>query len=228
MAASAGAGGLPVLFSYFRSSCSYRVRIALAHKGVEYTTHAVNLLKSEHKRPEFLELNPLGLVPALQIDGHCLSQSAAVLEYLEETRPAKPLLPGSPVERARVRSLCQAIYADTQPVQNLSVMNHVATLVGRDSVKKEWALHYIRRGLSAVEAAVVGSGGAFCVGDEFSMADVCLVPQVYNGLRFGVDLAAEFPRIAAVYARTLELEAVRQAHPHAQPDCPEDLRGQFV
>mmetsp|Transcript_60906 Transcript_60906/g.122088 ORF Transcript_60906/g.122088 Transcript_60906/m.122088 type:complete len:173 (+) Transcript_60906:74-592(+) len=160
--ASAAAGGLPVLFSYFRSSCSYRVRIALAHKGVEHATRAVNLLKSEHKAPEFLALNPLGLVPALQIDGHTLAQSVAILEYLEETRPSPALLPGTPAERAQVRWLCQTICADTQPVQNLSVMNHAASLAGRESAKKEWASHYIRRGLSAFESGVASFGGEFC------------------------------------------------------------------
>mmetsp|Transcript_126904 Transcript_126904/g.353371 ORF Transcript_126904/g.353371 Transcript_126904/m.353371 type:complete len:225 (-) Transcript_126904:46-720(-) len=217
----------PVLFSYFRSSCSYRVRIGLAHKGIKYVTHPVNLLKSEHEHPAFLKQNPLGLVPALLIDGQMLSQSLAILEYLEETRPHAPLLPGAKAERARVRQICQTICADIQPIQNLSVMNHAAALAGRESAKKEWARHYISRGLGAVETALAESAGRFCVGDGFSLADVCLAPQVYNALRFGIDLTKDYPRMTAVYAHVLQQKAVQEAHPHVQPDCPDDLRGEL-
>mmetsp|Transcript_53960 Transcript_53960/g.144546 ORF Transcript_53960/g.144546 Transcript_53960/m.144546 type:complete len:228 (-) Transcript_53960:104-787(-) len=226
--AGSAAGAMPVLFSYFRSSSSYRLRIALAHKGVEHATRGVNLLKFEHRLPDFLAMNPLGVVPALRIDGHVLSQSVAIMEYLEETRPSPPLLPDSPAERWKVRWLCQTICADTQPVQNVSVLAHAADLVGRDSVKKEWGAHYIRRGLAAVEEAVTKHGGAYCVGDAFTMADVCLAPQVYNAMRFDIDMPKEYPRTAKVYDRVLEQPAVRQAHPHVQPDCPEDLRGEIV
>lgn len=220
-----GAGALPTLFGYFRSSCSYRVRIGLNHKGIQYKLQPINLLKAEHRDAAFLKRNPLGMVPALDIDGNVLSQSVAILEYLEETRPHSPLLPQDPISRARVRQICQLICADIQPIQNLSVMVHAGSLAGRDEAKAEWSRHYIRRGFDALERTLAVTAGSYCVGDNFTLADVCLAPQVYSACRFGVKLAEEYPRIAAVYARCIELPAVLEAHPHAQLDCPMELRG---
>ncbi|KAF0483842.1 maleylacetoacetate isomerase-like protein [Gigaspora margarita] len=208
----------PMLYTYCRSSCAFRVRTCLNWKGIDCEYSFVGLLKGEQKEEKYVEVNPYKVVPALKIDGIVLTQSVAIMEYLEETRPEKPLLPKDPHKRALVRSLVQAIAGDIQPVQNLRVLLHIESLGGD---KKEWAKHTINVGFEGVEKQLSKSSGKFCVGDEVTLADVCLVPQVFNANRFGVDLS-KFPLIQRIANDLSELEAFKKAHPHNQPDCPSE------
>lgn len=214
----------PRLYTYFRSSSAWRVRIALALKGVEYEPVPVNLLKSEQLSPAYAEINPLHAVPTLVIDGHTLTESTAIIEYLEETRPDPPLLPRDPVQRARARQLAQLVASDIQPVQNLRVLEKLDADhdVGARG-KQAWARHWITEGFDALEKLLAQTSGRYCVGDEVSLADLCLLPQVYNARRFEVALDA-FPVLTAIEARLAELPTFAQAHPTRQPDCPPDLR----
>ncbi|XP_022799081.1 maleylacetoacetate isomerase-like isoform X2 [Stylophora pistillata] len=171
----------PVLYSYFRSSCSWRVRTALALKGIEYDTHAVHLLKDGGQQfsDEFKKLNPMGYVPALVIDGHTLADSLSIIEYLDETRPDPPLLPrDDPFKKALARQVSQTIASGIQPIQNLSVLKYLG-----DERKTEWGHHWINKGFCNLEKILERTSGKYCVGDEITMADLCLVPQVYNANR---------------------------------------------
>ena len=216
---SSTSGSTPILFHYWRSSSSWRVRWALHAKGVAFTPVAVDLLKNEQALPEFLSRNPLGLVPLLRIDGHDLGESLAILEYLEERFPAQPLLPpvDDPLGRARVRQLALVIAADTQPVQNLSVLRHVGQLTGSPDAAKQWAQRYITRGLDAYEALLGQPGwpaGRCSYGDSVTVADLCLVPQCYNARRQGLDLT-RWPRIHAIEQEALRTEAGMRSAPDA-------------
>ncbi|TYZ67661.1 hypothetical protein PybrP1_008282 [[Pythium] brassicae (nom. inval.)] len=206
-----------VLYSYWRSSCSWRVRLALAWKRVPYTVKPVHLLQSggEHFLEQYTKLNPNQRLPTLVIDGHALSQSGAILEYLEETRPQQPLLPADPYRRALVRNVCGLIGSDTQPIQNLAVLTKVAEAAAAEdkaAAKTEWARYWIDRGFTALEQELALSAGTYCVGDDVTLADVYLVPQVYNAHRFSVDMR-KFPTIARM---------LRRAHNsvHAEPSMP--------
>ncbi|KYO19789.1 maleylacetoacetate isomerase isoform B [Alligator mississippiensis] len=209
----------PVLYSYFRSSCSWRVRIALALKGITYDQVPVNLLKDggQQLAAEFQVVNPMQQVPALKIDGITLSQSLAIIEYLEETRPNPRLLPQDQKKRAQVRMISDHIVSGIQPLQNLAVLQRVG------EKKLEWAQHYITNGFQALEQILKNTAGRYCVGDEVSMADLCLVPQVYNAERYKVDLAP-YPTITRINKTLLELEAFQVSHPTKQPDTPAELR----
>jgi len=219
----------PVLYSYFRSSCSWRVRIALAVKGVEYETHAVHLVKDggQQHDPTYRTVNPMGQVPALVVDGAVITQSLAILEFIEEKWSDNPLLPEDHVKRAKVRELVSVIGSGIQPIQNLSVINHVASLVVGDNsaqVKTQWAKHYIDNGFDALEKLLCGSAGLYCVGDEVTLADCCLVPQIFNANRFKVDME-KYPVISRIEENLRVLPAFKAAHPTQQPDCPPELRG---
>ncbi|XP_006263832.2 maleylacetoacetate isomerase isoform X2 [Alligator mississippiensis] len=209
----------PVLYSYFQSSCSWRVRIALALKGITYDQVPVNLLKDggQQLAAEFQVVNPMQQVPALKIDGITLSQSLAIIEYLEETRPNPRLLPQDQKKRAQVRMISDHIVSGIQPLQNLAVLQRVG------EKKLEWAQHYITNGFQALEQILKNTAGRYCVGDEVSMADLCLVPQVYNAERYKVDLAP-YPTITRINKTLLELEAFQVSHPTKQPDTPAELR----
>ena len=201
-----------VLYDYWRSSAAYRVRIALNHLGLRYETVPVDLLSGAHHSPAHLERNPQGLVPALAIDGLMLTQSLAILEYLDETRDAG-FLPRDPAGRARVRALSLAIAMEIHPVCNLSVMRYAEEASGGAITQDSWSRHFIGQGLRAVEEMLTPpQTGPFCHGDRLSLADLCLVPQIYNARRRGVDLTA-LPRISAVMAALEALPAVRAAHP---------------
>lgn len=214
--------GQLVLYSYWRSSSSYRVRLALAYKGLAYATVPVNLRAGEQHEPAHLARNPLATVPCLQIGQQTVIESVAILELLEELYPTPPLLPSGPVDRARVRSLVQVINADTQPMQNVAVLQRLPD----DAARRTWREYFISRGLGAFESlmqahARAGARGRFAYGDTPTMADMLLVPQVYNARRFNVDLHT-FPRIKAAVSSLLSLEWVQGAAPENQPDAVRD------
>ncbi len=212
---------VPILHTYWRSSCSYRVRIALHHKRVAFEPVFVDLLDGAQASPEFRARNPTGYVPALELDGRTYGESIAILELLEERFPERPLLPSTPHDRARVRALVQIVASGIQPLQNLNVMRRVSAV--RDE-QVAFAVHYNERGLHAIEDLLgsfeaEGIRGPFAYGGEFGMADVVLVPQVYSAKRFGLDLG-RFPRVSRAYESSLALDAVKRAAPEAQPDAP--------
>ncbi|XP_011355371.1 maleylacetoacetate isomerase isoform X4 [Pteropus vampyrus] len=212
--------GKPILYSYFRSSCSWRVRIALALKSIDYETIPVNLIKDGGQQfsEEFQALNPMKQVPALKIDGITICQSLAIIEYLEETRPTPRLLPRDPKKRASVRMISNLIAGGIQPLQNLSVLKEV----GQEK-QLAWAQKTISSGFNALEQILQSTAGKYCVGDEVSMADLCLVPQVANAERFKVDLTL-YPTISHINKSLLALEAFQVSHPSRQPDTPPELR----
>jgi maleylacetoacetate isomerase len=207
--------GKLVLSTYWRSSCSYRVRIALAYKKLAYESSFVNLLEGEQKKPEHLAKNPIGHVPALTIDGVTYVESVAIMELLEELHPDPPLLPKTPHERARVRALVQTIASGIQPLQNLIVLERVG---GKDPEKRnEWMKFWVARGLAAFEAQA-SETGPFAFGEAFTMADACLVPQIYAARRVSLDLTP-FPRIVRAEAAASDLPFVAAARPEAQGDA---------
>lgn len=206
------------LHGYFRSGAAWRVRIGLHWKGLAFDQVAVDLRTGAQGSEGFRALNPQGLVPVLELDdGTRLTQSLAILEWLEETHPAPPLLPPGPVARAQVRALALAIAADTHPVQNLGVLKRIEALAGAEASRR-WAHDTIAHGLSAVEALIAHQPGPHAFGPAPTLADVVIVPQLLNARRFGVDLAP-FPRIREVEAAAQGLPAFVAAHPDTQPDA---------
>ena len=204
-----------ILSTYWRSSCSFRVRIALGYKKLAYESRFVNLLEGEQKKPDNLARNPIGHVPSLAIDGVTYVESVAIMELLEELYPDPALLPRTPHDRARVRALVETINAGIQPLQNLVVLDRVG---GTDQAKRtDWMKYFITRGLGAFEAQASESG-PFAFGAAFTMADACLVPQIYAARRVGVDLTP-FPRIVRAEAAASDLPFVASAKPEAQPDA---------
>lgn len=213
------------LYTYFRSSAAYRVRIALNLKGIAYDSIPVHLLQDGGQQllPAYRAVNPSALVPALDDEGAILTQSLAMLEYLDETRPAVPLLPADALGRARVRALALAIACDAHPLTNLRVLKYLKNTLGlSDEAKQEWYRHWMAEGLAAVEALLAqgdpAGTGLFCHGDSPTMADCCLVPQVFNAQRFAIDLAP-YPRVARIHAHCAGLPAFVAAHPSRQPDA---------
>ncbi|MGO7632891.1 maleylacetoacetate isomerase [Rhizobium leguminosarum] len=201
-----------VLYDYWRSSASYRVRITLNLLGVDYQTVSINLLEGAHKTPEYLALNPQGLVPTLVINGKTLTQSLAIIEYLAELRPEYGLLPSDIADRQKVRALAYAVAMDIHPICNLHVVSHLTTLTDKTNAREEWMKHFIADGLRKLEAMLGKADGAFSFEDAPTMADLCLVPQVYNARRWEVDLTA-FKRIVDIDARCADLPAFQAAHP---------------
>jgi len=211
-----------ILYSYWRSSASYRVRIALELKGLEYRNRPVHLVHDggEQFADEYRALNPQQLVPTL-IDGETvITQSLAMLEYLEEQYPARSILPGSSSDRARIRSIAQAIACDIHPLNNLRVLKYLVGSAGMDEPGKlVWYRHWTQSGLAAIERLLDDPRtGRFCHGDEPSMADCCLLPQVYNAERFDCDMAA-FGRIDRICRELKRMPEVRKAMPGNQPDA---------
>ena len=204
---------MTVLYDYWRSSASYRVRIALEMAGIKWQSVSVNLLDGDQTAPSHLARNPQGLVPALEIDGEVLTQSLAIVEYLNETR-SLGLLPAAPAERAKTRAVAHAVCMDIHPVCNLRVVGYAAeNSEGRIS-KEAWMHHFITLGLAHVEEMI--DGGDYCLGTGVTLADICLVPQVYNAYRWGVDMTA-LPKIARVAAHLDTLPAFRAATPENTP-----------
>jgi len=207
------------LHGYFRSSASYRVRIALNLKGlrVEHLPH--HLRKGEQCAPAYVAINPQGLVPTLENDtGAILTQSLAMIEWLDETHPSPPLLPKDPLRRAKVRAFAQVLACDTHPVQNLKVLARLRELGLPEEQVTGWAGWANREGLSACEKLIADEPGPFCFGDAPTIADLCLVPQLANARRFGVDVSA-FPRLLKAETAAKAMKAFADAAPDKQPDA---------
>lgn len=208
------------LFGYWRSSATYRVRIALELKGLKYDYEPVNLLKGEQLSPEHLKRNPQGLVPAFQTgEGAILTQSIAIIEYLEERYPETPLLPADSEARANARAIAAVIACEAQPFMNLRVQNY---LKGEGEFDEEaikaWLQRWTGGAMESVEKLIGNGKGAFCVGDRPGMADAFLIPQVFGAMRFGVDLS-KTPRIVEIFNRCNGMEPFIRAHPKNQPDA---------
>jgi maleylacetoacetate isomerase len=207
------------LYTYFRSSAAYRVRIALNLKGVAYEALGVHLAKGEQRADHYRRLNPQGLVPALD-DGHgVIAQSLAILEYLEETHPLPALLPRDATGRAMVRAFCLGIACDIHPLNNLRVLNYLRGPLAQDEAAvNDWYAHWIAEGFRGIEAGLRETAGACCFGDQLTLADVCLAPQVFNARRFNCDLSP-YPGITEIADRLDALPAFQRAAPQHQFDA---------
>lgn len=211
------------LFTYFRSSAAYRVRIALNLKGLGYDAVPVHLLRDggQHLLDEYRAINPSGLVPTFQDDAITLTQSMAILEYLEEAYPDVPLLPKGAVARAHVRELAQIIACDIHPVNNLRVLKYLVKQLGQDEqAKTDWYRHWVIEGFQSLEAHLARhlDTGTFCYGHTPTIADCFLVPQVFNAQRFDIDVTA-YPTISRINNMCVDLPAFKAAHPAQQPDA---------
>ena len=209
------------LYTFFRSSAAFRVRIALNLKGLAVTPHAVHLRKGEQRAPAYLEINPQGLLPTLVVDGHRLTQSLAILEYLEERFPQPALLPGDALGRARVRALANLVACEIHPLNNVRVLNYLREHLGQDEAGvATWYRHWIADGLEKLEAALVQDdrGGPYCQGERPSIADCCLVPQIFNAKRFDSDLSL-YPKTMRIFETCMKLDAFQRAQPSVQPDA---------
>ena len=210
------------LYGYFRSSAAFRARIALNLKGLAYEQEFVHLRKNVQSSPDYLKLNPQGLVPALVDNGQVFTQSLAIIEYLDETHPNPPLLPKDPAGRARVRALAQVIACDIHPIDNLRVLQFLSKPLGHDAKDVEtWFNHWIKKGFDGLEGTLAhdGKAGTYCHGDTPGLADICLVPQVFNAKRYpSLDLAP-YPTIMRIFDACLKLPAFDAALPEKQPDA---------
>jgi maleylpyruvate isomerase len=211
------------LYDYFRSSAAYRVRIGLRLKGLDYESVPVHLLRDggEQLKDAYRAINPSAAVPALVDHGATVTQSLAILEYLDETHPLVPLMPRDVLGRARVRSLALMIACDIHPVNNLRILRYLVKEAGlSEEAKNAWYVHWVQEGFAALEAHLAGSPdtGRFCHGDAPTIADCLLVPQVFNARRFNIDMAP-YPTIARIDATCVALPAFAAAHPSAQPDA---------
>ena len=209
------------LYTFFRSSASFRVRIALNFKGIAYDPVAVNLPKGEQGEPGFRAVNPQGLVPALEVNGKILSQSLAIIEYLDETHPGPRLLPADPLERAYVRAFSQLIACEIHPLNNLRTLKYVKrTYKLDDEGVNSWYRHWIAEGFALMEAFLLSEGkhGRHVLRDQVTMADCCLVPQVFNAQRYDCDLAA-YPTVMRIFGECMKLDAFIAAQPAKQPDA---------
>ncbi len=206
----------PLLHDYFRSSAAYRVRIALNLKGVAYDRHSVNLAEGAQKSADYRALNPQGFVPMLEIDGHRLTQSLAIIVYLDQRFPDPPLVPRDPADGAHVRALAMTVACDIHPLNNLRVLKYLKGELGQpqDAIDA-WYAHWVHEGLTALEALAAPRAGTFLFGDIATIADVCLVPQLYNARRFNIPLDA-FPTLLRADASATALDAVAAAHPDRQ------------
>ncbi|MFK7823038.1 MAG: maleylacetoacetate isomerase [Oligoflexales bacterium] len=197
------------LHHYYRSTCSWRVRWALHYKGIPFDTVAVNLLKGEQNQQQYMNFNPMSYVPSLSVDGETFSESVAILEWLEEVHPKPSLLPQDPLSRMRVRQLYQLIASSTQPLQNLAAQKYFSP---EKSQQWKYARHWINKGFSAYETLLQTTKGSFSFGESLTLADICLLPQCFNALRFGLEIE-NYPLIHEVYKRCLSLEHYQKSVP---------------
>ncbi|ORZ10251.1 maleylacetoacetate isomerase-like protein [Absidia repens] len=212
----------PILYSYFRSTASWRVRIALEWKGIDYEYRNIDLVSGAQQSEEYLKLNPYGKVPLfITKDGKAIAQSEAIIEYLEEIKPERPMLPKGACHRAQVRSIAQVIACDIHPLQNLSVLKHVA---GPDMEKRsEWGNYWTSKGFEGLESMLEQTAGTYCLGDNITMADMFLVPMIFNAQRWKVDMKP-FPLITRISNTLMTLPEFKLTHPHRQVDCPDELK----
>ena len=210
-----------VLYSYFRSSASYRVRIALNLKGLAYDYRSIHLLKNEQNAPDYTHLNPISQVPTLIHKGRVLTQSMAIVQYLDDIIAEPPLFPKDPFEKARVIQVCELINSGIQPMHNTGVLSELGHLGLTPEQRTAWSAHFIRKGLKAIEAFLVQTSGTYCFGHQITAADAFLQPQVFAAGRNGVQVADEFPMIARIAKGYGEIEAFKLAAPDAQPDSQE-------
>lgn len=211
------------LYGFFRSSTSFRLRIALAYKGIAWESRPVSLPKNEHRDPAFLARNPQGLVPAMvDDDGRVFTQSMAMIEYLDEIQPDPPLMPKGAEARWYVRAVSQIIGCEMHPVNNVRVLKYLKNACGLDDAKVngQWYPHWIAEGFRSLEAFLLDQKrhGRFCLGDHFTMADVCLIPQVFNAQRFNCELAP-YPTVMRLFEAGAALEVVKKVEPSTQPDA---------
>jgi maleylacetoacetate isomerase len=208
------------LYTAFRSSASFRTRIALNLKGLAYEPAFVHLGRGEHRRPEYAAINPQALVPAFEDDGVRLVQSLAIIEYLDETHPMPPLLPKDAAGRARVRSLALLVACEIHPLNNLRVLQHLKRALGQDEAQvNAWYRHWVADGFQKLEAELArGAAGRFCHGGAPTMADCCLVPQVFNAQRYQCE-TSPYPNVMRVFAECMKLDAFDRAQPARQPDA---------
>jgi maleylacetoacetate isomerase len=204
-----------VLYDYYRSSAAYRVRIALNLKGVDYEQRPVNLLTSEQKSDEYRAINPQGLIPMLEIDGHRLTQSLAIIGYLDQRFPINPLLPVEAASRAHVLAMALTIACDIHPLNNLRVLKYLTKLGIEQEQRDEWYRHWVSEGLAALEAMASPRASKFLFGDAATIADICLVPQLFNARRFDVPLD-DYPRLLRAEENANKLDAFANAHPDRQ------------
>jgi maleylacetoacetate isomerase/maleylpyruvate isomerase len=208
------------LYGYWRSSATYRVRIALELKGLDFDYEPVNLLKGEQRSPAFLKRNPQGLVPAFQTEeGAILTQSTAIIEYLEERYPETPLLPADSAGRAKARAVAATIACEAQPYMNLRTMTYLKKdlELGEEAVRR-WLDHWAGGALASVNALIAGTAGSFCVSDRPTIAEAFLVPQMFSALRFGIDVS-KLPRLTEIHERCNAMAPFERAHPQNQPDA---------
>ena len=211
------------LFGYWRSSATYRVRIAMALKNLDYDYEAVNLLKGEQRSEAYLQKNPTGLVPSLETDdGNIIMQSLAIMEYLEEAYPENPILPEDSTLAGHARAIAMSIASEAQPLMNLRIQHYLKTKGDFDDAAiSAWLNKWPAYAMGAVEKIVTTTSGQFCVGDTPSIADCCLVPQFFAAGRFGIDLS-QFPTLTKINEHCQALPAFEKAHPKNQPDAPDD------
>ncbi len=208
------------LYTFFRSSAAYRMRIALNYKGLDYESVSVSLPRMEHRETGYEAINPQRLVPSLADGDDVLIQSMAIIEYIEETHPEPPLLPGSATDRAYVRGLSQVISCDIHPLNNLRVLKYLENELGHDeATRNAWYAHWISEGFIGLEGLLAqrGLAGKFCLGDRVSMADVCLAPQVFNAQRFKCP-TDDYPLLMGIYENCMALQPFADAQPDNQPD----------
>ena len=207
------------LHSYWRSSAAYRVRIVLNLKGVTYRYQSVNLLETQHKASEYLDLNPAGLVPTLELeDGRSMGQSLAIIQWLEEQYPNPALLPSDSWQRAEVLAMAYTVACEIHPLNNVGVLNYLRAEYGTEEPQiNEWMYHWLKRGFSTLDKLV--TDGPYCCGEQLTLADVLLVPMIYNARRFSYDMSAHHPRLHEIWTACNELDAFQRALPEQQPDA---------